>query len=147
MHGAESGSVDRDHHIRGSPLLAPNPGRLEREQRLMIDSPFELGMVDRRLVLAALRDVCAYRGWTLLAAHVRTNHVHVVVQGTGTPEIMMLTFKAYASRKLGSGRKRWTRHGSTRYLWTDEDVRAAVRYVVEGQGEPMEVYRAEPAVW
>ena len=57
----------------------------------------------------------------------------------------MLTFKAYASRKLGAGRKRWTRHGSTRYLWTDEDVKAAIRYVVEGQGEPMAMYRAGSA--
>jgi hypothetical protein len=55
----------------------------------MIDSPFELGPVDRGLVLAAIRDVCIFRGWELLAAHVRTNHVHAVVQGTGTPEIMM----------------------------------------------------------
>ena len=36
--------------------------------------------------------------------------------------------------------KRWTRHGSTRYLWRVEDVEMAIRYTVDEQGEPMEVF-------
>ena len=52
----------------------------------------------------------------------------------------MQAFKAYSSRKLGMRRKRWARHGSTRYLWKDDDVKAAVKYVVEEQGEPMSAY-------
>jgi REP element-mobilizing transposase RayT len=84
--------------------------------------------------------------WVLLAAHVRTNHVHVVVEANIRPEMAMNAFKAYASRslnRLGSDepdRKRWARHGSTRWLWKDEDVQAAIQYVVSIQGEPMEVY-------
>ena len=34
------------------------------------------------------------------------------------------------------------RHGSTRYLWKDEEVVNAVRYVVYQQGETMAVYPA-----
>jgi REP element-mobilizing transposase RayT len=142
LHGAEPGSVDRDHHIPGSRKLAPDPVRLTMVRGLMNDSAFELGADDRGLVLASIQEVCTHRGWTLLAAHVRSSHVHVVVQGSARPEIMMHAFKAYASRRLGGRRKRWTRHGNTRYLWKDEDVRAAIRYVVEGQGEPMAVYCA-----
>lgn len=58
----------------------------------------------------------------------------------------MNDFKAYASRRLseagldGRDRKRWARHGSTRYLWKPEHVEAAIRYVVYEQGEPMAVY-------
>ena len=58
----------------------------------------------------------------------------------------MNDFKAYTSRALnrldgdGPGRKRWARHGSTRWLWNDQDVREAIRYVVEEQGEPMAVF-------
>jgi REP element-mobilizing transposase RayT len=126
-------------------MLAPDNIRLTIVRGLMNDSPFELSTDDRVLVLASIQEVCAHRGWTLLAAHVRTSHVHVVVQGSGTPEMMMHAFKAYASRKLGAGRKRWTRHGSTRYLWTDEDVKGAIRYVVEGQGELMAMYCAGAA--
>jgi hypothetical protein len=61
----------------------------------------------------------------------------------------MNDFKSYASRSLNrlnsdeSDRKRWTRHGSTRWLWTDEDVQDATRYVIEEQGEPMAVFEAE----
>ena len=58
----------------------------------------------------------------------------------------MNDFKAYASRKLNQAgldkpdRKRWTRHGSTRYLWKPEQVQAAVDYVIHGQGSPMSVF-------
>ena len=61
----------------------------------------------------------------------------------------MNAFKGYASRGLnrlgldGPDRKRWARHGSTRWLWKDEDVLNAIRYVVEEQGEPMAVFLAE----
>jgi hypothetical protein len=60
----------------------------------------------------------------------------------------MNAFKSYASRKLnraGKGapnRKRWARHGSTRWLTGDEQVRNAIRYVVDEQGAPMAVFRA-----
>jgi REP element-mobilizing transposase RayT len=89
------------------------------------------------------------RGWGLLAAHVRTNHVHAVVEADVRPEKVMNSFKSYASRNLnGVGvdepdRKRWARHGSTRWLWKDEDVEKAICYVVSGQGEPMEVHQVE----
>jgi adenine-specific DNA methylase len=97
-------------------------------------------------VLNAIREVCEYRGWELLAAHVRTTHVHVVVTSTETPERVMNDFKGYASRRLNEAgfenaeRKRWTRHGSTPYLWKPRDVEAAVHYVVHEQGEPMAVF-------
>jgi REP element-mobilizing transposase RayT len=31
---------------------------------------------------------CAHRGWNLLAAHVRSNHVHVIVEAEIRPERM-----------------------------------------------------------
>jgi REP element-mobilizing transposase RayT len=100
-------------------------------------------------VLNALRDVCLHHGWNLWAAHVRTNHVHAVVEADVRPEKITHAFKSYASRSLnrlgidGLERKRWARHGSTRWLWKDEDVQEAIRYVVSGQGEPMEVYTGD----
>ncbi len=38
------------------------------------------------------------------------------------------------------GRRRWTSHGSTEYLWREEDVDSVIEYVVERQGEKMAVY-------
>lgn len=116
---------------------------------LMRQAPYYLDALRRGLVLEAIQEVCAYRGWMLLAAHVRTNHVHVVVQASGAaPEKVMNDFKAYASRRLNQagcdapGRKRWTRHGSTRYLFYADELLAVMRYVVERQGRPMVVFSA-----
>jgi hypothetical protein len=57
----------------------------------------------------------------------------------------MNDFKAYSSRRmneagLDANRKRWARHGSTRYLWTTEAVEAKVHYTLHEQGEVMAVY-------
>jgi REP element-mobilizing transposase RayT len=115
----------------------------------MNQAPYLLDRGSRVAVLEALREVCLHRGWTLLAAHMRTNHVHVGVEAGVRPERIMSDFKTYASRGLnrlgrdGEDRKRWARHGSTRWLWKDEDVREAIRYVVEEQGEPMAIFAAE----
>ena len=64
------------------------------------------------------------------------------------PEKVMNDFKAYASRRLNRIElrvQRWARHGSTRYLWDHEQVSAAIRYVIGGQGEVMAVFEASPA--
>jgi REP element-mobilizing transposase RayT len=98
------------------------------------------------VVLAAIRQHAGFRGWRLVAAHVRTTHVHVVVAGEDTPERMMNELKAYASRALNragidpAGRQRWARHGSTRWLATDESAHGAVRYSIDEQGEKMAAY-------
>jgi len=127
-------------------MLSPDPGREADERALMDQPPYELDALRREIVLATLQEVCRYRRWILLAAHVRTERVHVVVQAEATPERVLNDFKVYASRRLteagfeNSERKRWTRHGSTRYLWKREQVIAAIRYVVEEQGLPLVVY-------
>ena len=116
----------------------------------MNQEPYSLHNRDRRdAVLAAIREVCSHRGWVLMAAHVRSTHVHFVVSADDPPGRVMGDCKAYASRALAlvdgvsSGRKRWARHGSTRWIWKSEDVLAAIWYVVEEQGSPMAVFRAD----
>ena len=116
------------------------------EKKEMKQAPYVLGGRQRSLVLRTLRGVCAYREWILLAAHVRSSHVHLVVSAREAPEKVMNDLKAYASRALnqtsreGGSRWRWARHGSTRYLWRPEAVGIAIEYVIRGQGEPMAVW-------
>jgi REP element-mobilizing transposase RayT len=149
LHGDESGSVDPRHNIVGSPLLEPDSRRVMAKRRKMLQEPYLLDEVSRVGVLAAIQRHCALRGWNLLAAHVRSNHVHAVVESEMLPERIMNEFKSYASRELnrvggdGVGRKRWARHGSTRWLWKDEDVRKAIQYVVDEQGEVMALFVGE----
>ena len=79
----------------------------------------------------------------------RSNHAHAVVDAEAPPELVMNAFKAYASRGLNRmrldkpDRKRWARHGSTRWLSKPEHISAAVQYVVAEQGEPMSVFDAD----
>ena len=146
LHGDESGSVDRNHNVYGGRLAEAGRERVAAMRRQMDQVPYFLDRDRRRAVLDALLEVCLHRRWSLRAAHVRSNHVHVVVEADVLPEKVMNAFKSYASRHLNRlgidapERKRWARHGSTRWLRKDEDVQEAIRYVISGQGEPMEVY-------
>jgi REP element-mobilizing transposase RayT len=115
----------------------------------MNQPPYTLDKRRRSVTLKAIQDVCTAKAWILLAAHVRTNHVNVVVQAEAPPEWVMSTLKRFASRALNElgidgeeERRRWARHGSTRYIWTKEQLSAAIRYVVSGQGEPLAVCEA-----
>ena len=146
LHGDESGSVDRDHHTPGTPFLPPNSVRVSAEEKRAKQEPYQLDSRERALVLDAIQATCEYRGWRLLAAHVRTQHVQLVVAAEAAPEKVLQDAKKYACRALNraggeeENQRRWTRHGSTRYLWKPESVGAAIEYVVREQGEPMAVW-------
>ena len=104
---------------------------------------YRLDLTEARAVLEAMREVCVFRDWRLLAAHVRATHVHAVVDRVVLPNRAIAAFKAYASRalnRLERRQPRWAREGSTRSLPTEAAIRAAVRYVADRQGEPMAVY-------
>jgi REP element-mobilizing transposase RayT len=123
--------------------------RSTSESERMLQPPYLLDDQRRAVVLKAIRQHCEYRGWNLLAAHVRNNHVHAVLEADVAPEKIVTEFKAYASRELNRlgydapDRKRWARHGSTRWLFKDQDVRDAIHYVIEEQGQPMALFLAE----
>lgn len=148
LHGQELGSVDRDHNLPGSRLIPSDPARVLAEQRMMDQPSYRMDDRRRDAVLTAMRERCSDRRWKLLAAHVRTRHVHVVVEAEARPERVMNDLKAYASGCLNrrgldaAERKRWARHGSTRWLWNQRSVSEAIRYVVDRQGEPMAVFEA-----
>lgn len=118
LHGDESGSVDRRHNQVGTRVLDPDTPRAAVERRNMRYSPYRLDGRRRAVVLQTLREVCRYRRWTLLAAHVRKSHVHAIVEAENRHEKMMSDFKAYASRALnqidgaGPDRRRWERHAA-----------------------------------
>ena len=146
LHGGKITSVDNQHNIPGTEFILANPNREASAKKRLVETPYLLNHAQRQVVLNATKEVCIFRTWVLLAAHIRTNHVHLVIHATVSPEIIMNTMKAYASRRLNeseldNGRlKRWTRHGSTRYLWKEEDVEATIQYVIHEQGDPMAIF-------
>ena len=149
LHGNKDGSVDRFRNQRHTRLLGENPGREQFDRGLLKHTAVTLTGEERAVVLETMRQHAAHRRWVLHAVHVRSNHVHVVLEADVRPEKAMTQFKAYASRALnglGWREKRWAHHGSTRYLWEAREVDAAVDYVVHQQGPAMAVY-VNPKRW
>jgi REP element-mobilizing transposase RayT len=147
LHGTSkgNGSVDRHHNAYGTPFLAPDDKLEKYAARRMADPPYTLSETARTVVRDAIVGLCAEKDWTLLALHVRTNHVHSVICAERDPRRLMSDLKSRASRDLNragtdSSAKRWTRHGSTRHLFDEASVAAAVAYTLDEQGSPMAVH-------
>ncbi len=147
LHGNENGSADRNHNLPGTPYLSPDTQREDKEEQTLKHPPVTLDECERKVVLQAIIEVCQHRSWTLHACNVRTNHVHVVVGASDTPERVMNDFKSYATRHLRENEetkraatvreRSWTRHGSTRYLNTQDSFNAANQYVLDEQGSDL----------
>jgi REP element-mobilizing transposase RayT len=142
--GDERGWVEKPGQFR-----APDVSLKRAARQLMTESALTLDVEQRRLVEEMIAAHCRIRGWHLHAVSVRTQHVHVVVTAPGRhPEVVMDQFKAWCTRNLkelersrrsAGGKIRqnwWTQRGSRRWLNDTESLDAAIRYVVEGQGDP-----------
>jgi len=141
LHGDERGSVGRrGSNIFSEPRIKPSSTLRQMDADKLVGSPIILSAIEREIVEGAIREVSAVRGYRLSAVNVRTNHAHLVVNNCGSVERMMDSFKAYstkalrAANRIGFNDKPWSRHGSTRYLWTERHIQLAVEYVVNGQG-------------
>ena len=152
LHGRRPGSVDDAHNRFGDPALPPDPLCEAEMRRRLVELPYSLDQPSRQVVLRTLQEVATHRGWLLLAAHVRTNHLHAITHADCGPDKVMEDYKAYCTRRLREAgfeparKRRWTEGGSKRYLWKAEALHAAIRYVVAEQGEPMEVMVASESV-
>jgi REP element-mobilizing transposase RayT len=119
----------------------------------MDQPPYQLDHPRRQAVMEAILGRSQDRGWCVLSAHVRSNHVHVVIEGdiegNDEPELLMTHLKSAASRRLNDRgfddptRKRWACHGSTRRLWDRDSVLKAIAYVIDQQGEPMSTFEVD----
>ena len=114
----------------------------------MLQEPYVLDRARRVVVLKALQRHCAHRGWKLLAAHVRSNHVHAIVEAEVRPERIMNEFKSYASRelnRLGNDDRSKTLGAAWKHAMAMEGsgCKGALQYVIEEQGEPMALFVAE----
>ena len=108
----------------------------------MTEDAWQPNSRERQIVLQTLTEVSRHRGWILMAAHFRSTHIHVVIQAETKPEPILHAFKSYSSRALSrdhTTKQRWARHGSTVYLWTSEEIAKAMTYVLENQGDPMDM--------
>ena len=149
LHGDPRGSVDDAHNTPFTRLLDASPRRVAHEKGLMRQPEVTLSAAEREIVLEAFEGVCRHELWDLHAAHVRSNHVHVVLTAAAAPERAMAKLKAYATRALnecfGPKKRRWATHRSTRWLWDVHEATMAVHYVIGAQGERMALYVSSPS--
>jgi REP element-mobilizing transposase RayT len=141
LHGDERGSVDRFHNIYQEPYAEANSERKASIMSRMGSTPVILDAQQRNLVDAAVRKVCEYKRWALMALNVRTNHIHVVVAiGTVKSDTALNAFKAYATRNMRQNgcwkqaHSPWVNKGSKRSLWNEKSIEMAIDYVINGQG-------------
>ncbi len=150
LHGTSKGmgSVNRDHNQYGEDYVAPDAQREAQSRENMSQPAYVMRSNEERgIVCDAIVALCREKGWRLLAVHVRTNHVHVVVSVDRDPGRVMSDMKARASRELNrwegspltscAARQRWTRHGSTLHLFEESSVMEKIDYTLNRQGTPM----------
>jgi REP element-mobilizing transposase RayT len=144
LHGDERFSMDRKQfNTYGGDKMPSNIELQKKEYSNLKNEPFLFDGNRRMVIEKAIREVCKFRGYQLIALNIRTNHVHCVVKGAVAPELILNSFKSYATRHLRNELeiskeiRVWSRHGSTRYLWTDEQIEFAVDYVINGQGDEL----------
>ena len=128
--------------------MPPNAGLESYHRENMRHEAYRLSTsIRRQLVREAVIEVCKHRGWKLIALHVRTTHVHAIVNTEATPSRIVVDWKAYATRRLRTGDSAalvyWAQGGSARSLKTERDLRRAIKYVLEEQGEPLETFYAD----
>ena len=66
----------------------------------MAEAEFILGPQDRNLVLNSVIDACTYRAWHLFCVHIRTNHVHAILQTDLPVDRVLAYLKARPARDL-----------------------------------------------
>lgn len=144
LHGDERGSIDRFNNVYGAPYIEPNPDWLKYNREELKSPPFVLSAKARKIVEVVIKGVCEHRGCLLYALNVRTNHAHSVVDAYGpSSESLLNSFKAYATRDLRKEgcwtyeHSPWADKGSRRRIWNEQGLRAAIDYVLNGQGGPL----------
>ncbi len=110
----------------------------------MASDAFRLEVEQADALVEQFRETADFRGWSLFAAAVMSNHVHVVVgvPGDPEPELLLRDFKSYGSRRLNrrfgkpTSGTWWTESGSRRKLPNEQAVASAITYV-EQQRSPL----------
>jgi REP element-mobilizing transposase RayT len=143
LSGDGRGSVDDEHHVYGEPFAPRDDFRAAYQARRLKAPPFLIEPAQRRIIEGAVLELCEHRGWELLAVNVRTNHVHVVLVAEMPPERAIGDLKAFSTRALrragavGASRPVWAGHGSTKYVWDEEQLERCMAYTLDEQGNDL----------
>jgi REP element-mobilizing transposase RayT len=138
--GDARGWVEYQHGFRlPDPIL-----ELECAARMTEDA-CRLAPYQRDRVHQQVAETCKHKCWLLHAVNCRTNHVHVVLSATALPKIIREQLKAWCTRRLNEQQAElgipnqerrthwWSERGSTRWIFNESDLAAAIDYVLNQQ--------------
>ena len=121
LHGVERGSIIRKEGTTFS--LPPQENLNHYEHHRLKSSPMLLNTSQRKIILDVVIKHCEIRNWRLFAAHVRTNHVHIVVKSSKSIDQTTEEFKSWATRMLRkdglTNHKVWTSGSSKKYIFKE----------------------------
>ncbi len=91
MHGDARGSVDPKNNIYGTSKIAAMPALSNHMRQIANEPPLLLHAHHRNAVLNSILETAKYNAWQLFAAHVRTNHIHLVIKAEVSLEYALST--------------------------------------------------------
>lgn len=134
-----------EHNRRGDPYEGAIVG-LQRAARCQLKGPpVSVTPPQAEELLAQLLETAAFRGWTLHAASIMSNHIHLVVEApaeVGKGELLR-DFKSYAACRLNRAFSKpesgtwWTDGGSCRVV---KELSPAIYYVCHHQPHPLLIW-------
>lgn len=146
VHADARGSVNRNQNEYDTPRIKPNAQYAKEMHDKQKHDQFILSEEKRETILQSIIEACKYYHWYLHAAHVRTNHVHILLCAKENPDTVTTKIKSYATRFLKKNhpdipdQKFWTRGKSARYIWNSTFIVPVMQYIVEHQGKKMAWY-------
>lgn len=142
LHGDPRTSVVVQNH--GTKVLEPQDSFYRYAQRHLKHPAVTLDPSMRHLVLRAMIERCGTMQWRLLACHVRSNHVHLLIASDEPIEKVLSSLKAWGTRQLRRAGynliKVWTHHGSTKYVFRKSKLLEKMHYIIHEQGDMMDYY-------
>ena len=145
LHGDQRKSVIRQDGA--AEMISSNLLLYKHESGKLKNEPVQFDMDQRNIILNTIIDHCLIKKWKLWAVHVRSNHVHLLVETEAKMELVMKEIKSWATRNLRKAGHDiptvWTAGGSKRYVFTHEKLKEKIHYVIYEQGELMQYYFSE----
>ena len=142
LHGDDRSSTRRNKRTaRESKRIEPNVPFEDSMREEMKQDAVVLNRKQRIAVQQAIKEYCKTKGYILFAINVRTNHVHIVVGVKASPERVVDSIKAAATKRLRElglvteDKKIWSRGRSRKYLWRSAQVAGAIDYVLYAQSD------------
>jgi REP element-mobilizing transposase RayT len=135
LHGDERGTVDRSMNQYGDPILGKDEDWEQMERERLKFEPRIFSVEQMIEVERLIPDVCIRGGWQLHTCAAGPDHVHNVLTAQADGEAVRKWLKRWLGQELAKsyslrdGQTFWAECGSVKWIWTEEYLLRAVKYV------------------